>query len=58
MEFFFFLVILATVPGCNWSVRAYGYLEVGHLMSQFAISSVVTVDPFALITYLLFKFLA
>lgn len=54
-----FLIILGTVPGCNLSVRAYGFLQVGHLMSQFAISSsVVSVGPFALIKYPLFKFAA
>ena len=34
---FLFLVILGTVPGCNWSVRAYGYFPVGCLMSMFAL---------------------
>ena len=30
-----FLVILATVPGCKWPIRAYGYFKVGRLMSLF-----------------------
>lgn len=29
---FSFLVILGTVPGCTWSVRAYGHFEVGRFM--------------------------
>ena len=44
-----FLVILGTVPGCNWSVRVYGYFEVGPLMSLCAFSWVVPVGPFALL---------
>lgn len=36
MEFSLF-IILRTVPGCNWSVRAYGYFEVGRLMSLYAL---------------------
>ena len=39
-ELFPFFVILGTVPGCNWSVRAYGYFEVSRLMRLFAFSSV------------------
>lgn len=35
--FFPFLVILGTLPACNWSVRAYGYFKLGHLMSLFAL---------------------
>lgn len=38
-----FLVILGTVPGCIWSVRAYRSSEVICLMSLFTFSSVVTV---------------
>lgn len=31
------LVLLGTVPGCNWSVRVYGYFKVGRLMSLYAL---------------------
>ena len=36
-EIFPLLVILEIVPGCNWSVRAYGYFEVGCLRRLFAL---------------------
>lgn len=35
-ENFSVLIILETVPGCNWSLRAYGCFAVGHFMSLFA----------------------
>ena len=53
MEYSPFLVILGTIPGCNWSVRAYGYFEVGRFMNLFAFSSVVVVGPLTLIKFLL-----
>ena len=46
-----FLVILGTVPGYNWSVGAYGYFKVGHLISLLAFSSVVTVGPFVVLKF-------
>lgn len=51
LEFSLFLVILQTVPCCNWSVRACGCFEVGHLMRLFAVSSVVALGPFTLIRF-------
>ena len=53
-----FLVIFRTVPGCNWSVRACGYLDVGHSGSLFAFSPVVAVGRFALIRFPVFKLVA
>ena len=52
---FSLLVILVTVPGCNWSIRAYGYFEVGHLMSLFSFILVVTVGSSALLKFPLLK---
>lgn len=54
---FSFLVILGTVHGYNWSVRACGCFEVGHLMNLFellfAFSSLVlvAVGSFTLIRF-------
>lgn len=50
-----FLAIVGTVPGYNWSVLAYGYFELGHLMSLFALSAVVTVGPFSLLRFPLLR---
>lgn len=56
---FSFLVILGTVPCCNWSVRACSYFEVGHLMRLMpfllAFSSVIAVGPFTLIRFALLR---
>ena len=41
------LVILGTVPGCYWSVTNYDYFKVGHSMSLFAWSLVISIGPFA-----------
>lgn len=46
-----FLVIVGTVPGGNWSVRADGNFEVGPFMGLFAFSSVVSVGPLAWIKF-------
>lgn len=46
------------VPSCNWSVRAYGYFEVGSLVSLFTMSLVVTLGPFLLIKFPLFRSVA
>ena len=46
---------LGTVPGCNWPMMAYGYFKVGCLMSLFAFSSVVPMDPFDLMEFPLLK---
>lgn len=37
------MVIVGTVPGCNWLIRAYGYFRLGHLIGLFALSPVVPV---------------
>lgn len=46
-----FLIVLGTVPGCNWLVRAYGSFEVGPFMSLFAFSSMVSLGPLAWIRF-------
>lgn len=47
----FSLLVIGTVPGCNWSVRADGNFEVGPFMRLFAFSSVVSVGPLAWIKF-------
>lgn len=50
-----FLVILEVMLGSNWSLRTYGYFEVGCLMSLSAFSLVVSVGSFAVLRFPLLK---
>ena len=53
---FHFLVILGTVPGCNWPVGPKAVLR--WVADEPVCSSLVSVGPFALFKFLLLKHVA